>query len=287
MYRNTSYERKAKDSPKDVYRNLKLVFTIMGVFLGIISGLSSPSYILFGILLGGAVGYLAGVIMIALIKAPMKKFAELERSEGYSDATVAAQYEIVQKNPSLINKSVLASIYNFRGEFRLAINALYDVDERMFVQQPFGAELYYSQLMLAHHMLGNHELANETYNRGSYFMQTYMHSPTSGGYVSMALAVHEYFLQHPDRAIEFITASDNAYMSGDIKEEDKLPQSCCWTINCYWRALFLACKGYTDDALKIIDNTDGIYVTDYYRMALNKLRDDIKNKHETNGSENI
>ncbi len=287
MYRNTDYEKKAKQKPSDVYLQAKLLFAVMGAFLGFRSTRRSPDFILIGILFGAAVGLGAGFIFVAYMKSKASKFSKLERSEGYTDATVAAVYEMIEKKPNLAGKATAAVIHNHRGEFNKTIAVLSDINESCFDSQPFGAELYYSQLMLAYHMLGNHELANETYNRGSYFMHTYMHSPTSGGYVSMALAVREYFLQHADRALEFISASDNAFMSGDIKEEDKLPQSCCWTINCYWRALFLACKGLTEDALKIIDNTNGIYVTDYYRMALNKLRNDIKNKHETNGSENI
>ncbi len=287
MYRNTDYEKKAKQKPSDVYFMAKLLYTVMGAFLGLRATRRSPDFIPIGILFGAAVGFGAGFIFVAYMKSKASKFSKLERSEGYTDAAVDAVYEMIEKNPTAINKTTAAAVHCLRGEFQKAVIVLSSVDESGFVQQPTGAELYYSQLMLAHYMLGNHDKANDVYNRGSYFMHTYMHSPNTGGYVSMAMAVREYFLQHADRALELITASDNAYMSGDIKEEDKLPQSCVWTINCYWRALFLACKGLTEDALKIIDNTNGIYTTDYYRMALNKLRDDIKNKHKTNGSENI
>ena len=287
MYRDYNYEKKVKQKPSDVYLQAKLLFAGMGAILGLRATRRSPDFTLIGILFGAAVGLVAGFVFVAYMKSRASKFSKLERSEGYTDAAVDAVYEMIEKSPTAINKTTAAAVHCLRGEFQRAVNVLSGVDESGFVQQPTGAELYYSQLMLAYHMLGNHDKANDVYNRGSYFMHTYMHSPNTGGYVSMAMAVREYFLQHADRALELITASDNAFMSGDIKEEDKLPQSCCWTINCYWRALFLACKGLTEDALKIIDNTNGIYVTDYYRMALNKLRNDIKNKHETNGSENI
>lgn len=290
MYKKFNYEMHAQNAKRkisDMYIQLKLMFSLMGAMIGMIATRKFHEYIFIGILVGAVIGFVAGIIVIAIIKSRSSKVLKLERSEGYTDATVAAVYEMIDKKPNLASKVTAAIIHNYRGEFNKAITVLSDINESCFDSQPFGAELYYSQLMLAYHMLGDHDKANEVYNRGSYFMHTYMHSPNSGGCVSMALAVREYFLQHIDSAFEFINASDNAFMSGDIKEEDKLPQSCCWTINCYWRALFLACKGLTEDSLKIIDNTNGIYVTDYYRMALNKLRNDIKNKHETNGSENI
>lgn len=287
MYRNTDYEKKAKQKPSDIYLQAKLLFTAMGIVCGIRATRRSPDFILIGILFGAAVGFCGGLVFIAFMKSQASKFSKLERSEGYTDAAVAAVYEMIEKNPTAINKATAAVVHSHRGEFQKTIAVLSGIDESAFAQQPTGAELYYSQLMLAYHMLGNHDKANDVYNRGNYFMYTYMHSPNTGGYVSMAMAVREYFLQHADNALEFITASDNAFMSGDIKKEDKIPQSCVWTINCYWRALFLACKGMTDDALKIIDNTNGIYVTDYYRMALNKLRTDIIAKHQPTGKDTI
>ena len=287
MYKKFNYEINAKSKVSDMCIQLKLMFALMGAMIGIIATRKFHEYTFIGILIGAVVGFVAGIIFIAIIKSRSSKVLKLERSEGYTDATVEAVYEMIAQKPNLASKVTAAIIHNYRGEFNKAITVLSDVNESGFDVQPVGAALYYSQLMLAYHMLGNHDKANDVYNRGNYFMYTYMHSPNTGGYVSMAMAVREYFLQHADNALEFITASDNAFMSGDIKKEDKIPQSCVWTINCYWRALFLACKGMTDDALKIIDNTNGIYVTDYYRMALNKLRTDIIAKHQPTGKDTI
>lgn len=50
---------------------------------------------------------------------------------------------------------------------------------------------------------------------------------------------------------------------------------------------FPCLQGMTDDALKVLDNTNGIYTTDYYKMAIEKLRSDIKNKTDSNRKETV
>ncbi|MGN0675615.1 MAG: hypothetical protein ACI4KG_07670 [Oscillospiraceae bacterium] len=287
MYRNRVYEKRATYKASDVYRQLKISFAILGAICGINAGFGSIKWLFIGIIFGGAVGFCGGLLSIAISKAPFKKFSALERSEGYTDAAVAEIYEVARKRPTVINKATVAAVHNDRGEFLQAVNALAGVDESKFTFSPYGAEMYYSQLMLAYLMLGRLEKAADVYNRGFYFMNTYMRSPISGCYISTALAVYEYYSGRLDNALNLILISDNAFISGDIKEEDKLPQDCVWTINCYWRALFLACKGMTDDALKVLDNTNGIYTTDYYKMAIGKLRSDIKNKTDSNRKETV
>lgn len=228
---------------------------------------------------GAAVGFFGGWLFLSIAKTPYKKFIRLERSEGYTDATLAEAYNIMNKNPSVSNRNTVAAIHNMRGEFSRAAQVLSGVNERLFYSSPYGAEMYFAQLMLAHAMSGEREKAAHDHDRGSYFMNTYMNSPACGGYVSMALAVQEYCLGRYDNALNFLAAADSAFMRSDIKDADKLPQDCMWTAICYWRALCLACKGMTDTALSNLEKTDGMYTTDYYKAAIKKLRADIRKEN--------
>lgn len=280
MYSNPSYERKAKNKPSNTELQSKILFAVVGAVCGANAGRGSLKWVLIGVVFGAAVGFFGGWLFVAIIKAPYKKFSRLERSEGYTDATLAEAYNIMNKNPTLNNKNTVALIHNLRGEFSRAAQALSGVDERRFAESPYGAEVYYSQLMLAHALSGDQYRAAQDYDRGAYFMNTYMNSPTCGGYISMALAVREYCLGRYDSALNYLAAADSAFMRGDIREADKLPQDCMWTAVCYWRALCLACKGMTDIALSNLERTNGMYTTDYYKAAIEKLRADI-------GKENI
>ncbi|MDE5578029.1 MAG: hypothetical protein K2J11_11655 [Oscillospiraceae bacterium] len=277
-------EKSASRTVKGTYGRLYLLTAFIGFLSGAWIALSFSNVRLIWVCLpaGAVLGFAAGLLLVHGIKKPLAKAEKIEKSEGYTDALVEEyirlfnniQSDIVRKSHAL----TLASIYNMRGEFSKAVLILSCFNENEFFEKSSYAHGYYSQLMLAQLMNGDFDSAAETYTFGLYYMRTYMNSPISGGYVSMALAVYEFYAGHYDTALQLIDGSDRAYAAAPSKPDEKLPDENVWTINRYWQSLCLARKGMKSQAAEILKNTESTYTTEYYRSAINKLMEELSNE---------
>lgn len=283
MLAREAYEKAASRTVRGTYGSLYLATAAIGFLAGAFISLKfKGTERLICVLAGAALGFAAGLLTVYSIKKALKKAEKIERLEGYSDAFVkeyirickAAHSDITMKSHAL----TLASVYNMRGEFSNAILMLSCFDEADFFISPNYAHTYYSQLMLAKLMTGSLVAAADTYVRGLYYMRTYAHSPVSGGYVSMALAVYEFYAGHYDAALQCIADSDEAYAAVPAKPRDRLPDENAWAINRYWQACCLAGKNMKKQAMDILKSTVNTYTTDYYRSEINKLMEELSNE---------
>ncbi|MDE5860042.1 MAG: hypothetical protein K2H23_06625 [Oscillospiraceae bacterium] len=279
------YEKMANTTIKNQHVQIYIVYGIIGILLGyIISVGRSVEFLLIAVVIGALLGVLAGFILIKIGKMRSKmmfgKLTELSKSEGYSDATLAEAYNIFEKFKNTGNKKLLAvniaTIHNIRGEFLQALGVLENIDETSFIADPSMAELYYAQKLLAMLNIGDLDHSADTYNRGLYYMRTYMNHPINGGIICNALAVYEFYCGHYDIALQLISDSDNIFNEFAKNGNLEISSLCEWFVNRYWQARILSMQGKTADALEalnIIGNK--VYITDYYKTKIAELREEL------------
>lgn len=281
-YRN--YEKNSKTTIKDQHIQIYIVYGIIGVLLGIIIGRGhSAAFFLISVCVGTALGVLAGFILIRIgimrSKMMFGKLTELTKSEGYSDAVIVEAYSLLEKYKNTGNKRNLvvnlAVMHNIRGEFSKALNVLENIDETSFIADPSLAELYYSQKMLALLNIGDLDHSADTYNRGIYYMRTYMQHFVYGGTICNALAVYEFYCGHYDVALQLISDSDNAYNEFANKQNYKVSSICEWNINRYWQAFIMTAQGNAVGALEALKCIKEDYINDYYKAKISKLREEL------------
>lgn len=279
----SNYEKKAGATIKNQSIQAYIMSGTLGALFGIMVG-TGHSAAFFGVSVGvGAVlGVLLGVVILRIIiirgKKMFSKLNELTKSEGYSDAAIEEAYRLLEKLQKTGNKRNivvnLAMMHNIRGEFSKALNVLQNIDETSFIADPSLAELYYAQKMSAILNMGDLDRSADTYNRGIYYMKTYMHHSVYGGFICNALAVYEFYCGHYDTALQLISDSDNAF---NKLSDNKAPSLCEWAVNRYWQALILSMQGNKADALKALNSIENeVYMTDYYRTKIAELREELR-----------
>lgn len=279
----SNYEKKAGATIKNQSIQAYIMSGTLGALFGIMVGTGhSAAFFVVSVGVGTVLGVLAGVVMIRLIimrsNKMFSKLNELTKSEGYSDAAIAEAYRLLEKLQKTVNERNLtvnlAMMHNIRGEFSQALNVLQNMDETSFIADPSLAELYYAQKMLAMLGIGDLDRSADTYNRGIYYMKTYMHHSVYGGIICNALAVYEFYCGHYDMALQLISDSDNAF---NKLSDNKAPSLCEWAVNRYWQALILSMRGNKTDALEALNSIGNeVHITDYYKAKIAKLREELR-----------
>lgn len=279
------YEKMASTTIKKQHIQIYIVYGIIGVLIGyIISVGRSAAFLLTAAGIGAVLGVFAGfiIIKIGIIRSKMMfgKLNDLSKSEGYSDATLAEAYSLLEKYKNTGNKNLLAAniavMHNLRGEFSQSLSVLENIDETSFIAYPSMAELYYSQKMLALLNTGDLDHSADAYNRGLYYMRTYMHHPVYGGIICNALAVYEFYCGHYDVALQLISDSDNVFNEFAKNRNFEASSLCEWSVNRYWQARILSMQGRTADALEALNNIrNEAYMTDHYKTKIAELREEL------------
>lgn len=240
---------------------------------------SSKGYIVLDII-GIILGLASSKIFLMAEKKKLKNFSKLELSEGYTDETLSEAYKLFNRSEKNVWKmnyaGMIGNIHNFRGEFGRTAELLSQMDDSLFSVSPDNAQMYYAALLMAYLMLGERDRAVYIYNRGSYFMNTYMNSPVSGAYVSLSLAVYEYYAGRFDESLKLLDGSLENVKSG-AKPKEQIPTECLASIINYWKAVVLKQQGRREEALDTAEKCKRLYKTPYYEMLFAKLLEDMAN----------
>ena len=280
------YEKMANKSIKAQRRQICILYTAIGFMTALIlaeifipdENLSAHLIVL---AVGTALGFGTGILLVAKGKNIASELSRLELSEGYSDATLEEAYRMMNKKQSnewkITCAITAAGIHNYRGEFSKTVELLSAVDESFFKVSATNAHIYYSSLLMAYLMLGDLDHAADTYNRGLYFMQTYMNSPTAGVIVSQVLAVYEYYAGHYDVSMQLLDNTIRIGSSGIKQSEQRttIPGENMTSIICYWKAVNFFAMGDKASAWEMINSCKGLYKTPYYEQLSQKLLDDM------------
>lgn len=280
------YKMMAKRSLVFQQAVLYFSFAILGVMVMVTltdhlpkGAVSLKGYVILYIV-GIILGLVSGKIFLMMTKKRLNNFAKLELSEGYTDETLSEAYKLFNRSEKKLWKmsyaGMVGNIHNFRGEFGSTAELLSQIDESLFSVSPYNAETYYSALLMAYLMLGERDRAVYIYNRGSCFMYTYMNSPVCGAYVSLSLAVYDYYAGRFDESLKLLDASLENVKSG-AKPKERIPTECLASIINYWKAVVLKQKGRREEAFEIIEKCKGLYKTPYYEMLFAKLLEDMAN----------
>lgn len=278
------YEKMANRSLSSQHKLIYLLYTFTGLLTAFVvtdfwaKEEMFPEWRIIGIIIGAALGFLVGMILVIRSKNISGRLNELELSEGYTDATLDEAYKMLGKKQSNVWKmtyaEIIGHIHNFRGEFSKTAELLSQMDESIFSVSPTNAHMYYSALLMAYLMLGERERAFDVYNRGMYYMRTYMNSPVSGVCVSLSLAVYEFYAGHYGVSLQLL---DNALRAGsaDVRPEHRIPNENMTSIICYWKALVFANMGNKAAAWEMINYCKNFYKTPYYETLSDKLLEDM------------
>lgn len=279
------YEKMADRSVKDQRQKMRLTYALVGLTTGIVAGRGgSIAWLLFGAAFGLSLGILGGSVWLKMIQKPYKKLDHLEKSTGYTDETLAEAYDLLNRHQSRSKRIscavIVAMTHNFRGEFSRALSVLTTMDETIFSTDPTSAHDYYAALLTAYLVSGDLDHASDAYNRGAYYMRTYMNNPSSGSHVSMALALYELYTGHYDVSLQLL---ENAARIGktDFKPENRIPDENMTSMICYWKAVNFASMGDKASAWEMINFCKNFYKTPYYESLCQKLLDDMA-KNEKN-----
>lgn len=300
------YEKLASKSIKQQHVMIYIMYTIIGamaLFLltSFIDHRGFPLWRITAIIAGAAAGCFVGRILIKNGKKTAGRLCELECSEGYSDSALDEAYRLMNvpaTNDRKMTYSVIAAMmHNQRGEYRQTIGLLSKTDESIFRVSPSNAHVYYGTLMTAYLLTGNLDRASDTYNRGIYFMRTYMNNPSSGAFVSISLAIYEFYIGHYETSLQLL---DNALRiikeeadsaSGKENTEQRKPYEQHATQIFYWKAVNLATLGSKAAAWEQINSCRNFYKTPYYenlcRELLDKMEKDEKQKQESQINETL
>ena len=273
------YEKMAGKSVKDRKLQMCSAYAFIGLTTGIFAGRGgSLAWLLFGAVFGLSLGILGGFIWLKMIQKPYKKFSRLEKSEGYTDETLAEAYNLLNRHQSRSKRMscavIVAMAHNFRGEFSRTLSVLAAMDETVFFTDPTNAHDYYAALLTAYLVSGDLDHASDAYNRGAYYMRTYMNNPSSGSHVSQALAIYELYIGHYDVSLQLL---ENAARIGrdDYRPENRIPDENMSSMICYWKAVNFASMGDKASAWEMINSCKNFYKTPYYGSLCQKLLDDM------------
>ncbi len=280
------YKMMAKRSLVFQQAVLYFSFAILGVLVMVTladflpkGAVSLKGYVVLYVI-GIILGLVSGKIFLMMTKKRLNNFSKLELSEGYTDETLSEAYKLFNRSEKKLWKmsyaGMVGNIHNFRGEFGSTAELLSQMDESLFSVSPYNAETYYAALLMAYLMLGERDRAVYIYNRGSCFMYTYMNSPVSGAYVSLSLAVYEYYAGRFDESLKLLDASLENVKSG-AKPQQRVPIECLVSIINYWKAVVLNEKGRREEALDTAEKCKRLYKTPYYEMLFAKLLEDMAN----------
>lgn len=288
------YEKLADKSMKAQHRQICILYTAIGFMTAwlvtaiILSNSgnygSFPAWRFVALVVGAILGFGVGLLLVARGKNLAGELARLEQSEGYSDATLDEAYRRMNKNQSnawrTTNAIIAGMMHNFRGEFSKTLELFSTIDESIFRVNSANAHNYYASLLMAYLLTGDLDHASDAYNRGNYFLRTYMSSPVSGVYVSQVLAVYELYAGHYDVSLQFL---DNAIRAGsaDIRPEQRIPNENMSSIIYYWKAVNFATIGDKASAWEMVNYCRDFYKTPYYDSLFKKLLDDME-KDEKN-----
>ena len=301
-----NYERSASKSIKQQQVMIYIACTITGamaLFLltSFIDHRGFPLWKIIAIIAGAAAGCLVGHIMIKNAQKTSGRLYELECSEGYSDAALDEAYRLINvsaANDRKMTYSVIAAMmHNERGEYRQTIGLLSKTDESIFRVSPANAHIYYGALMTAYLLTGDLDRASDTYNRGIYFMRTYMNNPSSGAFVSISLAIYEFYIGHYETSLQLLDNAlrimkEEANSAGEKETaEQRKPYEQHAAQIFYWKAVNLATLGNKAAAWEQINSCRNFYKTPYYeklcRELLDKMEKDEKQKQENQINETL
>ena len=288
------YEKLSDKSLKAQHRQICIIFTAIGMMAAWLvtasileysdPGGKFPAWRFIVLLVGAILGFGVGLLLIARGKNMVSELVRLERSEGYSDETLAEAYRMMDKKQSnawRTTQAVIAGMmHNFRGEFPKTLELFSTIDESIFAVSPANTHNYYATLLMAYLLTGDLDHSADVYHRGNYFLRTYMNSPTSGVYVSQALAVYEFYAGHYDVSLQLL---DNALRAGsaDVRPENRIPDENMSSIIYYWKAVNFAAIGDKASAWEMINSCKDFYKTPYYEALCKKLLEDME-KDEKN-----
>lgn len=300
------YEKLSSKSIKQQHAMIYISHTVIGamtLFLltALIDHKGYPLWRIIAIIAGAAVGCFVGHILIKNNTKLAGRLLELENSEGYSDVMLDEAYRLLNVSTNNVQKmaySVIAAMtHNFRGEYRQTIDLLSKQDESIFKVSPTNAHFYYGLLMTAYLLTGDLDKASDTYDRGLYFMQTYMNHPNAGILVSTYLAIYEFYTGHYETSLQLL---DNALrigreeansLSEKEKAENRKPNEQGATQIFYWKAVNYAALGNKAAAWEQINCCKDFYKTPYYeslcKELLDKMEKDEKQKQENQINETL
>lgn len=279
------YEKLADKSIKAQHRQICIMYTVIGILTALllteIFGMHGEFSAgrLIALAVGAVLGFGVGLLLVARGKNLASELARLEQSEGYSDATLEEAYRMINKNQSNAQRTtsviVAGMIHNFRGEFSKTLELFSSVDESIFRVNSANAHNYYASLLMAYLLTGDLDHAADVYNRGSYYLRTYMNSPAFGVLVSQVLAVYELYAGHYDVSLQLL---DNAIRAGsaDVRPEQRIPNENMSSVIYYWKAVNFATIGDKASAWEMINYCKDFYKTPYYEQLFKKLLEDME-----------
>lgn len=197
-------------------------------------------------------------------------------SSGYTQEF----FDKLRKLPDDKTKSLsiaAAMAYVFCGDLRSAFSELQRVDASLYIHEPEGAQLYYPTLMTAYLLSGDLDRAADTYSKGSYFMRTYMNSPIYGSYISLCLAIYEFYSGRRSASLQLL---DNAVLIGDKKfrsespehrEIERISNENMSAVIQYWKAMIFEADGKKSAAYDSLSIGRKLYKTPYYERLYKEL----------------
>ncbi len=249
-------------------------FLLWGNLFGIITG-DGIFDMLKGLLFGSLIGLIAGaaVVISNVVRSKKSRAYIIETTEGYTDELVAELRKLEAVTP--VCAATSAAVYNFRGEFNLAIENLRRVDPYSLYKNPNGAHTYFSELLTACLLAGDMEAAEQAYHNGFYYMKTYMNSPVNGECVTLAFAIYEYYKGHYDVSISLL---DSAFklLNKSFRPDLRLPDENLRSVLSYWMAKNRAAVGDKDAAAAMLKGCENYYCTPYYKEKIGELKREMK-----------
>lgn len=259
---------------------LSMPFDIWAIVESLVFNAKFSKFLLI-LLLGVAVGYAAGGLLLAFIYIRLKDFAKLERTEGYSPKFYEEAERLYKEKR--LQPLIAADCFIRNGYADRTLEILSTIDSSLIEKNPTNAHMYYAVLMMAYMLNSDMENAHKAYNDGLYYLKTYMNSPAYGDNVSLALGVYEFFCGNHETAAGLLDNSMRIVMASR-KPKSRIPEeNFIFTIS-YWKAMCFSAMGNKAAAWDIINSCRSLYTTDYYRKCADKLikdmAEDEKRKNE-------
>lgn len=223
---------------------------------------------------GAVIGAVFGGIYVA-VNTHMSRNSygyKIEITQGYTDELIEELRKYEKITP--VSAASVALVYNYRGEFKEALEALKRVDAFSLHNNPNGAHSYFAALLEACLLGGDIESAKAAYENGFYYMKTYMNSPVYGVNVSLSLAIYEYFMGRHDLSLNLL---DNGFriLNADYDPEQHIPDENLRSILSCWRAKNLIAVGDRKSAAEMLANCENYYKTYYYKGKIEELKKEL------------
>lgn len=284
------YEKKASQTLNQMKKEqqkgfMSITMIMFDVFVLVLIKTDAHKYALHGLFLF-IFGYFVSVILSKhfVNKIFSGRLMQIECTEGYTQTYIDELYK-TPENKIYGIAVTLSVIYNMLGNPAMALTELKKADETVYSQNPANGHSYYSSLLTAYLLSGDLDHAADAYNRGLYYMRTYMNSPISGCFVSLALGMYEYYCGHYETSLQLL---DNAMRvhCANLSPESRIPDENMSTMICYWKAVNLASIGNKAAAWDSINYCKNFYKTPYYQQCCEKLLADMAEKHKSEMMEN-